>query len=143
MTRLLAGLSVLAFVTGCTPAAAPIVPGSPVSTVGTVTVGVIYTPPGPGLATWSYEIADTAGAFDRVSLSFAVPCRLPSSTPSASNTPSTPPSPNYIVNFVISTSKAKITVPCDAAAGGTATVKVLTTSGTTVTGPTFSVLGPR
>ena len=136
-----------ALMIGCKPTPAPITPGSPFSASGTASVGVVYCAAGtaslcPNLATWTYYVSDNAG-FDRVSIALAQKCNLPSSTPGGTNTPSGGPSANWVVNFNSTVTSAKITIPCDASAGGTASVQVLTTSGTTVSGPTFSVLGPR
>ena len=132
--------SAAAVLAGCKPPPPP--PGPAFATSGTITVGVVYTPPGPGLATWTYYVTDTAG-FDRITFSLSKPCKTPTSGGGPKITPPSGDTANPVLDYIVNTTSAKIVIACDAEAGGTAAVGVLTTSGTTVAGPTLSVLGPK
>nr|WP_299913794.1 hypothetical protein [Sphingomonas bacterium] len=117
-------------------------------TTAGIQVGVIYTPPGPGLAKWAYEIEDKTptGRFDRVAITTSVPCRTIAETTGAAPTmtPAAGPTKNWVAVYAPSVVKTKLTISCDAAAGGTATVDVLSTAGASVvTRASFSVLGPK
>jgi hypothetical protein len=147
-SRLLVAAAVAAttILASCKPPPPPPPPGPAFATSGTLQIGVVYTPPSTtSLAKWTYYVSDSTG-FDRIAITLSKPCKAPTSTSGATVSPPSGDTANSALAYPVTVTSDKITILCDAEAGGVATFKVLSVSstGTTVAGAiTLSVLGPK
>ena len=140
---LLAIVAAAAFLAACKPPPPPPPPGPAFATSGTLQIGVVYTPPsGTTLAKWIYYVTDSAG-FDNIGITLSKPCRAPL-TSAGTASPASGDVASSAVSYPVLTTSDRITISCDAEAGGTATFKVMTVSGSKVTASvSLDVLGPK